>query len=140
MRGRIWLILWLMAVAFTVNACAGRKINTEPKPPEKQEDPVKLDVYPRIATASPRTAGVRLTVIVDPNPKNVYLEWSWDSNEGDAGLSGRTIDGNSQKKFQVFIQLTPGNYEIRATVYRSDDKSFTAKSTVNVVGMGVSPF
>lgn len=134
------IVLLFVAIAFAANACAGKRIETEPKLPVKHEDPIKLEVRPQMVMATPRTATIQLTVIIDPNPNNIYIKWSWDSPDGEGGSSGRSVDGNSQKKFRVFIELTPGNYEIRATVYRSNDESFSVKSTVNVIGGEVSPF
>lgn len=129
---RRWLIVWLIGLVFIINACAGKQVVTEPSPPEEKKDPIQV-FAPTFVGGSPSVT-VELRIVIDPNPENSYIKWEWDSPDGVSGLSEHSINGVSAAKvFRPRLILVPGQYQIKATLYRGDE-SFSAETTVTVVG------
>ena len=124
---------WLVVFLITLTACAEKRIapGQPPKPLEKKIDPITIEARPHNIISLVRTS-INLTIVIEPHPENKWVEWSWSSAEGDIGSDGHSIDGRSQKKFRAQITLSPGSYEIIATLLRGKT-TFTARTTVNII-------
>lgn len=134
----LWLVPWFLALVFAAGGCATHKVAaTEPKPPQEHIDEITLEILSRGLVANP-TVTVRLRIVIDPHPDNDFVEWSWDSADGESGATGRVLPGErSARVFRPEINLTRGEYRITATVYRGEE-SFTSSTTITVLGGGSS--
>jgi hypothetical protein len=95
--------------------------------------PMTLDVYPRMIMAQ-SNASIRLRIEPDARSRSVLIEW--DSPEGGAGGRLIQLDGEDAAiRYDVPLKgMTAGEYEVVATLIRSDGTRVTRATTLNVFG------
>lgn len=95
-------------------------------------DPLTLDVYPRFIMAQ-STASVRLRIEPDARSRSLWIEW--DSGFG-AGSHLIDLDGEDAPIRIDFPlkRLDAGDYEVHATLVRSDGTRVRRAVTLSVLG------
>jgi hypothetical protein len=94
---------------------------------------LNLDVYPRMILAR-SDAWVRMRIEPDARSRSVLIEW--ESADGDAGNHLIQLDGGEAPiRFDFPLKrMTPGAYDIVATLRRSDGTRVVRATTLTVYG------
>jgi hypothetical protein len=99
--------------------------------PLKADTPIAVSVYPTIAVAR---GTAQLRVLIEPNDANRALTWEVD---GPSYYRSSTtqLDGTAAPKSWFFFvhDLPEGEYDVRATVVRSNNSESMAMSKIVVV-------
>jgi hypothetical protein len=93
--------------------------------------PLAVDVYPRMVFAR-SMAWIRLRVEPDTRTRGVWIEWL--SNHGAGGSHLIELDGDAAPSRVEFPlrRVEAGEYEINATLVRSDGTRITRTTTLTV--------
>jgi len=96
------------------------------------EKAINLRVSPRHGF-EPLT--VRATIVIEPNDLNTEWCLSWDSDDGEAGGTCRTMEGQyASKTTEILVERLPaGTYRFQASVNSRVRINRTAVVDVNVI-------
>ena len=99
-------------------------------PPQNQNNPLTLTVYPVITEEN-----TRVRVHIDPHERNRHLTLEWLLYEGFPNSKYWQIDGNqSQRTFEYMIRFDEsGEWVVKAMLSRSNGKQFVVTRTVKVL-------
>jgi hypothetical protein len=96
------------------------------------DEPVTISVYPNIAVAR---GEARLKILVQPNDQNRTLNWEVDGPNYYRSSTAQLDGADSPRSWLFFVKdLTPGSYQIRATVKRSNNSESVAATQMQVIG------
>jgi len=96
------------------------------------DEPITVSIYPTIAVAR---GEAHLMIHVERNDQNRTLNWEVDGPSYYRS-STATLDGAESPRSWFFAvkDLTPGMYQIRATVKRSNNSEVQALTQLRVIG------
>ena len=100
--------------------------------PLNADEPITVSIYPAVAVAR---GEANLKIFVERNDQNRMLNWEVDG-PGYYRSSTAQLDGAESPRSWFFSvkDLTPGMYNIRATVRRSNNSESVAATQMRVIG------
>ena len=100
--------------------------------PLKADEPITVTIYPAVAVAR---GEARLMILVQRNDENRMLNWEVDGPNYYRSSTAQLEGADSPRSWFFAVKdLTPGTYEIRATVKRSNNSESVALTQMRVIG------
>lgn len=107
-------------------------------------DEISLNVTPQVSfTAHGQRNYLRVIVRIERHPDNKLLHLEWNSPDGEAGSSERSLEGENSRVYfmgedflgRSGLMLTAGHYQVRATLTRIVDgkeHNFSAQENITI--------